>query len=104
MEDAIEICSGCGKMPRVIDNLSGQFICSRCGNRVTMHVNTDNYENVVTELDRKFHMATQKQRIESAASAPVEMKKSAKKSAKSARKPAKKTAKKIPAKKSKRRK
>ena len=102
MEDAIEICSGCGKMPRAIDTLSGHFICSRCGNTETMHVNTDNYEQVVTELDQKFHMVTQKKRIEAAASAPVEMKKKPAKGAKHAKKTAGKTAKKAPAKKSKR--
>lgn len=99
MEDAIEICSGCGKMPRAMDHLSGQFLCSRCGNRVTMHVNADNYEKVATELDQKFHMVTQKQRIESAASVPVELKKGNKKPAKAApkkasKKPAKPAAKK----------
>ena len=73
MEDTIEICSGCGKMPRAIDHSSGVFVCSRCGNRTTMHVNTDNYEKVAAELDAKFHHHTQKTRVEAAASAPVEM-------------------------------
>lgn len=95
MEDAIEICSGCGKMPRAIDRMSGDFLCSRCGNRITLHVNADNYEKTATELDQKFHMVTQKQRIESAASSPVEMRKTAKKNAKvaKAKKPPKKAAK-----------
>lgn len=74
MEDTIEICSGCGKMPRAIDNLSGSFTCSRCGNRATMFVTADDYEKVVTELDAKFHHIVQRKRIESAASSPVEMK------------------------------
>jgi len=100
MDDTIEICSGCGKMPRVIDNLQGQFTCTRCGGKVTTHVSADNYEKVVTDLDQKFHMTSQKQRIEAAASCPVEMstrkRKSAKKKA-SAKKA--KPAKKAPAKK-----
>ncbi len=73
MEDTIEICSGCGKMPRAIDHLAGNFLCSRCGNRITMHVSAENYEKVVTDLDQRFHMVTQKKRIEAAASAPVEL-------------------------------
>ncbi|MFH0738162.1 MAG: hypothetical protein V1827_06435 [Candidatus Micrarchaeota archaeon] len=102
MDDTIEICSGCGKMPRVIDNLQGQFTCTRCGGRVTTQVSAEDYEKVVTELDQKFHMTSQKQRIEAAASCPVELsvrKKASKK--KPARKaPVKKTAaKKKPAKK-----
>jgi hypothetical protein len=72
MEDTIEICSGCGKMPRAIDHLSGSFICSRCGNRTTMHVNADNYEKVASELDTRFHQGIQKARVEAAASSPVE--------------------------------
>lgn len=96
MDDTIEICSGCGKMPRAIDRIAGTFICSRCGNRMTMHVNADNYENVVTELDRKFHMATQKNRIEAAASAPIEAAPKASKAARKAKKPVKKAASKKP--------
>ena len=71
MDDTIEICSGCGKMPRALDSMAGVFTCSRCGNRTTMHVTAENYEKVVTDLDQRFHMATQKNRIEAAASAPV---------------------------------
>jgi hypothetical protein len=93
MDDTIEICSGCGKMPRVLDNLQGQFTCTRCGGKVTTHVSAETYEKVVTELDARFHMSSQKQRIEAAASAPVEMKK------KAVSKPAKKPVKKAPAKK-----
>ncbi|MCI0503377.1 hypothetical protein L0Y65_01545 [Candidatus Micrarchaeota archaeon] len=72
MDDTIEICSGCGKMPRAIDSIGGMFTCTRCGNRTTMHVTAENYETVVTELDRKFHMGVQKSRMEAAASAQVE--------------------------------
>ena len=96
MEDTIEICSGCGKMPRAIDRLAGHFICSRCGNRITMHVSAENYERVVTELDMRFHQATQKKRIEAAASAPVETA-PRRKAAKKAARPKKKSAKKKPA-------
>jgi 2',3'-cyclic-nucleotide 2'-phosphodiesterase (5'-nucleotidase family) len=42
-----------------------------------MHVTAENYEKVVTELDLRFHASTQKQRIDSAASTPVEIKKKA---------------------------
>jgi len=55
MEDTIEICSGCGKIPRIMDRSSGFFICSRCNNRSTIYVKTDEYEKTVTELDRQFH-------------------------------------------------
>ena len=74
MEDTIEICSGCGKMPRAIDSASGVFVCSRSGNRNRIQVSTDNYEKIVTELDQRFHQNIQKTRIEAAASAPVEFK------------------------------
>ncbi|MBU0533114.1 hypothetical protein KKB44_06495 [Candidatus Micrarchaeota archaeon] len=55
MEDTIEICSGCGKMPRPIDRMQGYFICSRCGNRSTIMVTADDYERIAMELDQKFH-------------------------------------------------
>jgi len=55
MEDTIEVCSGCGKMPRPIDFLNNQFLCSRCGSSKTVFVNSDDYEKVVTDLDAKFH-------------------------------------------------
>ena len=72
-----------------------------------MHVSADDYERVVTELDQRFHANSQKERIEAAASHPVEVKnpgrrkkaakRPARKSAKKAiKKPAKKTAKKKP--------
>ncbi|MEW6722913.1 MAG: hypothetical protein AB1324_06650 [Candidatus Micrarchaeota archaeon] len=89
MEDTIEVCTGCGKMPRAMDRSSGAFQCSRCGNRATMSVNTENYEKVATELDAKFHSATQKKRVEDAATHPVDMKPSRKKAkAVSRKKPA----------------
>jgi len=93
MDDTIEICSGCGKMPRAIDSAAGIFTCSRCGNHTTMHVTAENYEKVVTDLDHKFHMVTQKQRIEAAASSPVE---AAPKISKASKKPVK-SSKKAPA-------
>jgi len=55
MEDTIEICSGCGKIPRIMDRMSGFFVCSRCGERSTIFVKADDYEGVATDLDKKFH-------------------------------------------------
>jgi hypothetical protein len=54
MEDTIEICSKCGKMPRAIDQASGFFNCTRCGNNQLMSVKADDYETVATELDRDY--------------------------------------------------
>ncbi len=85
MEDTIEICSGCGKMPRAIDHASGSFSCSRCGSRMTTRVHADDYERVAMELDQKFHQLIQKKRVEEAAGSPVEMRPSPK--AKAAAKP-----------------
>ncbi len=62
MEDTIEVCSGCGKMPRPIDQAAGSFVCSRCGNHTTIHVTADNYEKVVSGLDQKFHETILKQK------------------------------------------
>ena len=73
MEDTIEICSGCGKMPRAMDAMSGSFVCSRCGNSSKVSVKADDYERIASELDRKFHAQTQKTRIEAAADHPVEL-------------------------------
>jgi hypothetical protein len=84
MEDTIEICTGCGKMPRALERAEGSFVCSRCGNHATQQVSAEEYEKVAVELDSQFHMATQKSRIESAASAPVEMRRP-KKAARKAR-------------------
>ena len=102
MEDTIEICTGCGKMPRSIDNCGGTFVCSRCGNRSTMQVSGDNYEKIVTELDKKFHARILQTNFQAAAKEPViKAKKGAKAKAakKVARKPVKKAA--APAKKKK---
>jgi hypothetical protein len=96
MDDTIEVCSGCGKMPRVIDQMTGSFICSRCGNRTTMQVNADNYEKVASELDAKFHAMILKQKAAAVAHEPLvaaKPKKAAKKAAPK-KAPAKKAAKK----------
>jgi len=60
MEDTIEVCSKCGKMPRAIDQASGFFRCTRCGNSELMPVRADDYERIVTELDRNYqeHVAS----------------------------------------------
>ena len=94
MEDMIEICAGCGKMPRPIDRLTGSFTCSRCGNHTTMQVHADSYEKTALELDKQFQDRLLKQKIEAAAKAPVhfpKQKKSKKapvKKKKAAKKPA----------------
>jgi hypothetical protein len=63
MEDTIEICSGCGKLPRPIDFLNGQFLCSRCGSAKSQMVHTDHYEETATALDAKFHRGIIESRI-----------------------------------------
>ncbi len=73
MDDTIEICSGCGKMPRPLDSANGYFICSRCGNRATMVVDGKDYEKIVSDLDQKFHAKVQTDRVTSAMDAPVEI-------------------------------
>ncbi|NYZ74281.1 hypothetical protein H0O00_04000, partial [Candidatus Micrarchaeota archaeon] len=85
MDDTIEICSGCGKMPRSIDNISGYFLCTRCGNRATTHVTGDDYEKTVTELDRKFHEMLLKQRHEAVSKEPLRLPKAKKAPAKAAK-------------------
>jgi len=79
MEDAIEICTGCGKMPRAIDNLTGSFVCSRCGGHTTTTVNSNDYERVVTELDKTFHENILKKKAESIPREPVKAKTATKK-------------------------
>jgi recombinational DNA repair protein (RecF pathway) len=99
MDDTIEVCSGCGKMPRTFDREGGSFVCSRCGNRTTIQVSADNYEKVVSELDQKFHESILKMKAESVSHEPIVMNKAAPK--KKAAIPKKsKPAKKAPAKKS----
>ena len=71
MDDAIEICSGCGKMPRSIDTIDGRFVCSRCGNISTIQVKSDDYEKVASELDSKFHANVLKTKLASVASEPI---------------------------------
>ena len=84
MEDAIEICSGCGKLPRSIDTNRGEFVCGRCGNRTIRNVSATEYEFVAVELDKSFHAQMMKRRLAEARSEPLFKKK--------ARKPAKKLA------------
>jgi predicted RNA-binding Zn-ribbon protein involved in translation (DUF1610 family) len=71
MDDTIEVCSGCGKMPRAIDTAIGSFICSRCGNNSTIFVTAKDYEKVVTELDQRFHQGLQNKKMEEAYSIPI---------------------------------
>jgi DNA-directed RNA polymerase subunit RPC12/RpoP len=92
MEDTIEICAGCGKMPRAIDRETGSFVCSRCGNRTVMQVTADDYEKVASELDRKFHEAILMQRAAAVSKEPIKPAKPKKSAAKKA--PAKKAPKK----------
>lgn len=104
MDDTIEICSGCGKMPRSIDTSSGYFLCTRCGNRATTHVTAQDYEKVVTELDQRFHTALLSQRHEAAKQEPIKLEKKKTAKAKTAKKtPKKKSTKAKAAKKAKRR-
>ncbi|VVC02474.1 Uncharacterised protein [Candidatus Bilamarchaeum dharawalense] len=71
MDDTIEVCSGCGKMPRALDSAGGSFVCSRCSNRSTMFVTASDYEKVVTELDQSFHQNLQAKKIQEAAKSPL---------------------------------
>jgi DNA-directed RNA polymerase subunit RPC12/RpoP len=54
MEDTIEVCSKCGKMPRAIDQTTGFFNCTRCGNNKLISVKADDYERIVIELDSNY--------------------------------------------------
>ena len=92
MEDTIEVCAGCGKMPRPIDRMKGFFLCSRCGCRATIDVSSEDYERVVTELDQKFHEKMIKAKVSAAAEEPIAS--SRRNPRKKSRKPAKKKAKK----------
>jgi len=71
MEDTIEVCTGCGKMPRQMDYTQGFFLCSRCGGRSTMYVNSDEYEKVVSELDARFHAGLMKAKVDSIVDVPL---------------------------------
>jgi len=71
MDDAIEICSGCGKLPRSLDRLTGSFVCTRCGNNTTIEVSSENYEKVVSDLDANFHSRLLKQKLAVASSEPI---------------------------------
>ncbi|MDD5340583.1 MAG: hypothetical protein PHV13_05040 [Candidatus ainarchaeum sp.] len=93
MEDTIEVCSGCGKMPRPIDKVVGSFVCSRCGNRTTIQVTADNYEKVVSDLDQQFHARILKEKAAAVSKEPIAVVKPRKAAAKK-KAPAKKAAKK----------
>ncbi len=71
MEDTIEICSGCGKIPRIMDKMSGFFVCSRCGERSTIFVQADDYERVATDLDKRFHEMILRKKSEEAKAEPL---------------------------------
>jgi predicted RNA-binding Zn-ribbon protein involved in translation (DUF1610 family) len=82
MENAIEVCSGCGKLPRSVDTLSGHFVCTRCGNRTTIQVTATEYEKVVSGLDASFHARMLTQKLASVKSEPIVVRRAAKKSPK----------------------
>jgi len=73
MEDTIEICAGCGKMPRAVDRMNGYFLCSRCGCRATIHVTTDDYERIAADLDQKFHEKILSKKAQAVANEPLDI-------------------------------
>ena len=93
-EDTLDVCSNCGKMPRGIDLVNGAFKCIRCGNSQLLAVRDQEYESVVTELDRKYQSELAREKLDAAksmpSSIPVQKSKPVKKS-----KPTKKTSVKI---------
>lgn len=98
MEDTIEVCSKCGKMPRAIDLVNGFFRCTRCSNNQLMAVSGDDYEKVVTELDARYQERVAQKRLEIVEKEmPIEPPKPTRKKAASKKKATKKkTAKKKP--------
>ncbi|MBI5227256.1 hypothetical protein HY988_01590 [Candidatus Micrarchaeota archaeon] len=74
MDESIEICAGCGKMPRMVDKMSGDFTCPRCGGKQTMLVNADNYEKTATELDQRFHQGMMQKNIDEVSTEPLKIK------------------------------
>ena len=71
MESSLEICNGCGKVPRCLDLSLGSFSCSRCGHKQTISVNSDEYERVIFNLERSFHEALIRKRLDSVMSSPA---------------------------------
>lgn len=72
LENTLEICSGCGKMPRSIDYMLGIFSCSRCGHKETIHLTSDSYY-LTHELDRNFHELVLKKRLEEVSYEPLNL-------------------------------
>ncbi len=64
MEDTIEICGGCGKMPRDTELSCGNFSCTRCGYDKMMLVNSDEFDRIIAELDRRFTEEVFRKRVE----------------------------------------
>ena len=75
VEDLLEICARCGKMPRSIDFDigTGEFRCTRCGNSELMVVSSSDYERVVAELEDKFTRQAIKRRAPDPGYAEPEM-------------------------------
>ena len=69
-EDTLDVCSNCGKMPRGIDLVNGAFKCIRCGNSQLLAVRDQEYESVVTELDRKYQSELAREKLDAAKSMP----------------------------------
>ncbi|MGV8085679.1 MAG: hypothetical protein ACP5N9_05505 [Candidatus Bilamarchaeum sp.] len=74
MENSLEICNGCGKVPRSLDLSLGSFSCSRCGHNQTIQVNSDEYERVIFNLEQAFHQKIIKEKLEYAMSIPIRRK------------------------------
>lgn len=64
MENSIEICGSCGKMPRTIDYSDGFFECIRCGHTELSLITSDSYY-MIHELDRNFHELIMRKRLDS---------------------------------------
>lgn len=71
MENCLEICNGCGKVPRSLDLSLGSFSCSRCGHDKTITVNSDEFERVTFNLDQSFHQSLMQKRLATAMSSPI---------------------------------
>jgi hypothetical protein len=71
-EDVIEVCGGCGKLPREGELQNGNFSCTRCGHAKLLQVTSAEFDLIVPELDRTFLQSMIKRKMDDVFSLPLE--------------------------------
>ncbi|MBI5223125.1 hypothetical protein HY990_01755 [Candidatus Micrarchaeota archaeon] len=73
-EDTIEVCGGCGKLPRQSEHdYLGIFSCPRCGHNSKLILSSSIYHETVSGLEARFQEIQNRARLTSTISASADV-------------------------------